>query len=740
MSLLAELKRRKVIHVAAAYLVVGWLVVQVASIGLPAFEAPAWALRAFILVVMLGFPIAAVMAWVFDRTPEGLKLETATLGNKRVYTVAAVLAALALGWFLRGGVSNDAAPATRELVRAVAALGERSTAVLPFVNMSSDKENEYFSDGLTETLLHKLAQVQELRVAARTSSFAFKGKQEDIRAIGRALGVATVVEGSVQRSGDTLRITAQLVRAADGSHIWSKNYDRPMADVFAIQDEIATSVAEALVGALMPESRAAMARGGTSDTAAYEAYMKGLQQQARGSFASLAESERMFRDALDRDPRYVDAMRALLWTWQDMMRTGMGRTIEFRDRAQPLIERLEALSPGDAATLAFNAEVALLQGDLATARTLYERAAAVDPDGVRTQVAYAGLLGFSDSASDSDSGDGAERGLAVLARPAELDPLNMRVHMTRSSLLSQLGRDADAQAAALRAHEIDRNAPAPHTVLKDLAARRGDAAQAIAWEMMSFRADPRDHEIASQIALSLATLGEFDAAQAWLAEAERLAPGHIFPAGMAIDIAYSGGDREQVLALGLALAPRRAEEVKYAWTAAMYSSCLAAQRLGRAAELRARLEGTGALPRQFDAAAFRALDAGQGSVEQVVTFAGFMISCLFTPDLDTPARREALLASLREILGPDWANPSYLWAVDGFLRGDRERTIAGLLRERDFGDTLRVAGRMADFAAFAGIDDDPRVIARIEKSRAQAVAQRKLLPQVLADRGLALTP
>ena len=123
-----------------------------------------------------------------------------------------------------------------------------------------------------------------------------------------------------------------------------------------------------------------------------------------------------------------------------------------------------------------------------------------------------------------------------------------------------------------------------------------------------------------------------------------------------------------------------------------------------------------------------------------MTLAGFMIPCLFTPDLDTPARREALLAALREILGPDWANPSYLWAVDGFLRGDRERMIAGLLRERDFGESLRVSGRMEDYAAFAGIDDDPRVIARIEKTRARAVAQRALLPQVLAERGLGLMP
>src|SRR5436190_1066495 len=159
------------------------------------------------------------------------------LKRRKVFKVGAAYAALALGWFLRGGVPGAATKAD-----AIAALGEQSTAVLPFVNMSADKDNEYFSDGLTENLLHKLAQVNELKVAARTSSFAFKGKQADAREIGRALGVATVVEGSVQRAGDTLRVTAQLIRTMDGSHVWSRQYDRKLADLFAIQDEIAGDV------------------------------------------------------------------------------------------------------------------------------------------------------------------------------------------------------------------------------------------------------------------------------------------------------------------------------------------------------------------------------------------------------------------------------------------------------------------------------------------------------------------
>ena len=181
MTLIAELQRRKVFKVAAAYLVVAWLVIQVGATVAPQLNLPEWAPRLITLLVLLGFPISLVVAWIVDVTPEGMKLEPAGFGNKRMFTIAAVLAALAVGWFVRGGVERGgpAAEAT-----STAAMGERSTAVLPFVNMSADKDNEYFSDGLTETLLHKLAQVSELKVAARTSSFAFEGAGCDVREFG----------------------------------------------------------------------------------------------------------------------------------------------------------------------------------------------------------------------------------------------------------------------------------------------------------------------------------------------------------------------------------------------------------------------------------------------------------------------------------------------------------------------------------------------------------------------------
>src|SRR5688572_26131943 len=266
MSFIAELRQRKVFRVAMVYLVVAWVAIQAASIALPAFDAPPWALRVVILLFALGFPLALLLTWVLDLTPEGIQVATGKVGNKRMAGIAAGLIALALGWYFLGQ------PAWRQ--QAIA--GERSIAVLPFVNMSGDKANEYFSDGLAETTLDMLAQVKDLKVIARTSSFAFKGRNDDVRTIGKALDAAHLLEGSVQQAGDTLRITVQLIRTSDGAHLWSRRYDRRLADVFAIQDEIATEVVKALQVALPATEQKHLLRKRTDNVRAYDEYLKGI--------------------------------------------------------------------------------------------------------------------------------------------------------------------------------------------------------------------------------------------------------------------------------------------------------------------------------------------------------------------------------------------------------------------------------------------------------------------------------
>jgi TolB-like protein len=254
LSFIAELKRRNVFRVAIAYVAVGWLVLQVAALLLPAFELPNAYLKALIGAFAIGFIPALVLAWVYELTPEGLKREsevdrtqsvTHLTGRKLDFLVIGVLGAVVVlllldKFVLAPRVTARVAAAAPGAAAVPAA--DASIAVLPFIDLSQAKDQEYFSDGLSEELLDLLAKVPNLRVIARTSSFSFKGKNADIATIAAALKVAHVLEGSVRKSGNTLRITAQLIRTADSSHVWSETYDREMTDIFKVQDEIAAAV------------------------------------------------------------------------------------------------------------------------------------------------------------------------------------------------------------------------------------------------------------------------------------------------------------------------------------------------------------------------------------------------------------------------------------------------------------------------------------------------------------------
>ncbi|HEX8491012.1 MAG TPA: hypothetical protein VF626_08340, partial [Chthoniobacterales bacterium] len=295
-SFFAELKRRNVYKVAVAYAVVAWLLIQIATATFPVFEIPNWATKLVIALVVLGFPIALILAWAFELTPEGIQ-RTGNAGAvpRRprskwivVVTVASVAAASIGIWQwqfrpgstygLEGGAPatpNAASPAGTGLAGAQPSIPQKSIAVLPFVNMSGDPANEYFSDGITEEILNAIAHLPNLRVAARTSSFAYKGKNEDIAAIAKNLRVTNVVEGSVQRMGDRIRVTAQLIDASSGLHLWSNQFDGDTKDLFAVQDKIAQAIARELK--LTFEGRTnPTVRSGTENSASYDAYLKAL--------------------------------------------------------------------------------------------------------------------------------------------------------------------------------------------------------------------------------------------------------------------------------------------------------------------------------------------------------------------------------------------------------------------------------------------------------------------------------
>ena len=258
-----ELRRRRVIRVAIVYAVAGWVIVEVASTVLPPLNLPEWSVKLVIVLVALGFPIAVIMGWMFDLGPDGAERTTAVARP----TEPEAAASLAL---------TPAAIAGQTMPPASHSIEDRRTiAVLPFVNMSGDSENEYFSDGISEEILNLLAKLPQLKVSSRTSSFNLKGEKVDIPTAARQLGVSTILEGSVRRAGDRVRITAQLIETASDSHLWSETYDRELKDVFAIQDDIARSIAEALQVALGPKERRALQNIATADPQAYDFYLKG---------------------------------------------------------------------------------------------------------------------------------------------------------------------------------------------------------------------------------------------------------------------------------------------------------------------------------------------------------------------------------------------------------------------------------------------------------------------------------
>jgi len=723
MSFLAELQRRKVVKVGLAYLVAAWLLIQVGATVAPQLNMPDWVPRLITLLALLGLPITLVLAWLLDFSSGGIKLEPGGIGSKRVFTAAAILAALALGWFVRGGMPGIGAGSE-------AALGARSTAVLPFLNMSSDKDNEYFSDGLTENLLHKLAQVSDLKVAARTSSFAFRGKQEDVRAIGKSLGVATLVEGSVQRAGDTLRITAQLVRTVDGSHVWSQRYDRKPTDLFAIQDEIAGAVTAALVGALVPDAKAAIAHGGTTNLSAFDAYTRGLQQLARFSFDSLSQAEHLFQQALAEDPKYLDAMQALIRTWDQMQDTGMIAEFEFGARAAPWLDRLEALDPGNGFLLSLRARFAGVRGDRDDAQRLFQRAVEAAPNDTGVGLSFARFLRGHDNAG----------AMVQLDRIVQLDPANASLQVTRAFVLKDMSRFDEATQAAKRAIELDPQQPNAYGALAEVALKTGANADSIVWYMTAHRVDPKDHEIPTLIAEGLANLGEYDAADAWIAEALRIAPGHIYPQARATEVTFVRGDMKAALDSALAFGPRESEDVKGVWLFALEGASATGYILGRAAEVRARLEELKVIPRELTTAAFRALDASHVPLPVRVRESQYFVHCLFATGGDDARRKQDLLATYVDVLGPDWAKPYRMWFIDGFLRGDRERMVQGLLGEPGRADELYDPKWPETIAAFAGLADEPRVKSHFADVRKRLAQQRAELPQRLKDKGFTLMP
>ncbi len=307
MSFFAELKRRNVFRVGIAYGIATWALLQITDVITPILELPEWAPKLIFVFLAVGLVPALIFAWAFEMTPEGLKKEkdvdrtqsiTRDTGRKLNFAIIGILV-IAVGLLLVERSSREEAPTVADEV-------EKSIAVLPFVNMSSDAEQEFFSDGITEEILNSLAAVKELKVAGRTSSFAFKGQNDDLRKIGEILGVEHILEGSVRKSGTTVRITAQLIQVEDGFHMWSDTYDRELTDVFAIQDEIATEILKQLKAQLLDEELEVLVARRT-DPKVYDLYLQAKQRMYTRTGPTIGSALALLDEAIALDREYAPA-------------------------------------------------------------------------------------------------------------------------------------------------------------------------------------------------------------------------------------------------------------------------------------------------------------------------------------------------------------------------------------------------------------------------------------------------
>ncbi len=460
----AELKRRRVFRVAAMYGATAFVVLQVADLFQEGLELPQVFLRVVTVLSLLGFPVALVVAWVYERTPAGVRrTDPAQSGEieeivasppaKRWPMGLAAAAGTALllvgGWWGMGSPAapgGGAAPGDGRAAGERTSVGYSSIAVLPFVNMSGDPADEYFSDGLSEELLNVLAQIEGLKVAARTSSFAFKGRELDIREIGETLGVETILEGSVRRGADGLRITAQLIDVGDGFHVWSETYDRGSEDVLILQDEIAGSVAAALRPQLRGELVSVQARGGTADVGAHDLYLRGRARlNARRSAEDLRAAADDFRRATEIDSTYARA-----WAGQAVATSLLAAYAgvpcsELAGSVIRLADRALALDPEIAGAYAARYIIADCEHRWTDAETELLKAVAADPS-YATAHQWLGelyiVLGRSDEAGQA------------LQRALRLDPASRPLAFAMHAYFSYIGEYDRALAELERARRL----------------------------------------------------------------------------------------------------------------------------------------------------------------------------------------------------------------------------------------------------------------------------------------------
>jgi len=559
MTFFEELKRRNVVKVAVLYVVASWLILQVADVLFPNLGAPAWTFGFVLGLLVLFFVPALVFAWVYEMTPEGLKREkdvdrsesiTARTGHK-INILIIVLLVLAIGSVVLDRLIPATAPVAESPIAEVADDAEavdparlaaakfapapdRTIAVLPFVNMSDDASNEFFSDGISEELLNLLAKVPELKVTSRSSAFAFKGERIDIPDVAQKLHVAHILEGSVRKAGNQVRITAQLIDARSDTHVWSETYDRTLDNIFAVQDEIAAEVVSQLKVTLLGDAPKAR----VTNPEAYALSLQARELQRRGTSEAWKQAAVLYQRALAIDPDYAPAWSGLSQIYSGLANSGDEPLAEGIALAREAANKAVALAPDYAPAYDSLGNIAMTADrDLSTAAEHYERALALDPgnsDILGNAAVLARALGHP------------EQAIALLEYAVDRDPVNPTHHYYLGVAYAYAGRLDEAVSSFRTALTLSPSRMGVHANLGDVLLRKGETEMALAeinqedsvWRQiylpLAYHAlgreaesdaalaqliEDQEQEAAYNIAYVYAYRGEADQAFAWLDKA-----------------------------------------------------------------------------------------------------------------------------------------------------------------------------------------------------------------------------
>jgi TolB-like protein/tetratricopeptide (TPR) repeat protein len=729
MSLVAELRRRNVFRVAAAYLVVGWLLTEVLTTILPTLGAPEWTSRAVILIFAFGFIPAVVFSWFYELTPEGIKREedvdrddSAHLGGARkldYVTVAAVVVLIVfVGLFSARQTGDDMLPE--------ADISDASVAVLPFANMSNDQDNEYFSDGLTETLLHMLAQVPELKVAARTSSFAFKNKNINVREIARALGVAHILEGSVQRAGDRVRITAQLIRASDGFHVWSESYDRTVDDIFDVQDEIANKVGVALSASLLGEGEPQMLAGvNTTDPDAYDLYLQARKARMTYSYAGLQAAEDLLKGALLIDPDFLDAKTELASSYIHQMETGLMTMAEGVTEVLAITDQVLAARPDDPEARATKVYASTMQtvtsGDIQSAFDAVAQLEAIvgeHPGELQPKILLVRVYTELQQ---------PEKALPILESALEADPYNPQILYELGAAYLRMGQRDEARASMEKSLEYESRQPNAYVYLAEMSLQDGDGVGYVKNVLKALEVDAEDHELPGILAEFLYSLDLIEQGDDLRNRVLTLSPTSEIAYRTELVRAIASGDHEAANASARRAIEDDVGERQRAYTGAVRYLLRHAALTGTVDDKLAWLEQQA--PDMFDLASFDMLP-------KKLYVQGELINAwhVSLPRDEVLHRLEVLIEKTRSV-GFDPMEEAHAALNIYAMRGEVEKAVDVAL-ERILNQSVAVnLGWRETFGMphFAEVVKDPRVQVAMQRWEAEEIELREAVQSYLAD-------